>query len=247
MIIKRFNIEKDLKKLEEYLRNQYRENKNMTSWLPERLHDLIYRMDTQYTDAGKESKTAFIEPVSTREKYRHKGIGTAMMHGVILNEGTFEDFSKVYEYDFNYLNNIWNDETKLIKNSSKKIEELYNLINNQEDNTYSWIIYFKGVPVGHIVADRYDKENNSIELSYNLHPDYWGKGIMNEVVERVCRYLKIRYDNIIVSYVSGNEKAKKLIEKMNFRPYKTVKDAWNRDGKYVDEFKFILSKDDMKK
>ena len=77
-----------------------------------------------------------------------------------------------------------------------------------------------------------------------MHPDYWGKGIMNEVVERVCRYLKIRYDNIIVSYVSGNEKAKKLIEKMNFRPYKTVKDAWNRD---VDEFKFILSKDDMKK
>lgn len=31
-----------------------------------------------------ESKTTFIEPVSTREKYRHKGIGTAMMHGVIL-------------------------------------------------------------------------------------------------------------------------------------------------------------------
>ena len=32
----------------------------------------------------KASKTAFIEPVSTREKYRHKGIGTAMMHGVML-------------------------------------------------------------------------------------------------------------------------------------------------------------------
>ena len=31
----------------------------------------------------KESKTAYIEPVSTREKYRHKGIGTAMMHGVM--------------------------------------------------------------------------------------------------------------------------------------------------------------------
>jgi len=30
------------------------------------------------------SKTAFIEPVSTREKYRNKGIGKAMMHGVIL-------------------------------------------------------------------------------------------------------------------------------------------------------------------
>ena len=32
----------------------------------------------------KETKTALIEPVSTREKYRHKGIGKAMMHGVLL-------------------------------------------------------------------------------------------------------------------------------------------------------------------
>lgn len=53
MKIKKFNLETDLIKLEEYLRNQYLENKTMSSWLPERLHDLIYRMDTQYTDAGK--------------------------------------------------------------------------------------------------------------------------------------------------------------------------------------------------
>ena len=30
------------------------------------------------------TKNALIEPVSTREKYRHKGIGTALMHGAIL-------------------------------------------------------------------------------------------------------------------------------------------------------------------
>ena len=29
-------------------------------------------------------KTALIEPVSTREKYRHKGIGKAMMHGGMI-------------------------------------------------------------------------------------------------------------------------------------------------------------------
>lgn len=60
MKIKRFNLEQDLKKLEDYLRNQYLENKNMTSWIPERLHDLIYRMDTQYTDAGKPKSSNFI-------------------------------------------------------------------------------------------------------------------------------------------------------------------------------------------
>ena len=58
--IKRFNLETDLKKLENYLRREYLENKNMTSWLPERLHDLIYRMDTQYTDEGNPKSSDYI-------------------------------------------------------------------------------------------------------------------------------------------------------------------------------------------
>ena len=60
MKIKKFDIENDLINLEEFLRNQYLKNKNMTSWLPERLHDLIYRMDTQYTDAGKPKSSEYI-------------------------------------------------------------------------------------------------------------------------------------------------------------------------------------------
>ena len=32
----------------------------MTSWLPERLHDLIYIMDTQYTDAGNPKSSDYI-------------------------------------------------------------------------------------------------------------------------------------------------------------------------------------------
>ena len=50
MNIKNFDLESDLERLENFLRIQYMKNKNMTSWLPERLHDLIYRMDTYYID-----------------------------------------------------------------------------------------------------------------------------------------------------------------------------------------------------
>ena len=60
MEIKKFNLEKDLKRLEDYLRNQYLINKNMTSWLPERLHDLIYRMTEQENDAGKPNSYNYI-------------------------------------------------------------------------------------------------------------------------------------------------------------------------------------------
>ena len=60
MEVKRFDLKTDLQKLEDYLRNQYLENKNMTSWLPERLHDLIFRMDTQYTDEGNLKSSDYI-------------------------------------------------------------------------------------------------------------------------------------------------------------------------------------------
>ena len=59
MGIKRFNVEEDLKKLEEFLRNQYLENRNMRSWLPERLHDVIYRTDAQLIDEGKEKSSDY--------------------------------------------------------------------------------------------------------------------------------------------------------------------------------------------
>lgn len=60
MQIRKFQLDMDLQKLETYLRNQYLVNKNMTSWLPERLHDLIYRISAQETDGGREKSMDYI-------------------------------------------------------------------------------------------------------------------------------------------------------------------------------------------
>ena len=60
MNIKKFDKEKDLERVENYLRNVYLENKNMTSWLPERFHDLIYRMDTYYEEKNQPKSSDYI-------------------------------------------------------------------------------------------------------------------------------------------------------------------------------------------
>jgi len=60
MQIRKFQLDTDLQKLEAYLRNQYLLNKNMSSWLPERLHDLIYRMGAQEADWGREKSMDYI-------------------------------------------------------------------------------------------------------------------------------------------------------------------------------------------
>lgn len=58
MEIKRFDLKRDLTRLEDFLRAQYRENRNMTSWLPQRLNDVIFRLDIQHLEryGGKMSR-----------------------------------------------------------------------------------------------------------------------------------------------------------------------------------------------
>ena len=159
-----------------------------------------------------------------------------------LRKCTFNDFIKVYEYDFNKLTSIWQD-IVYVKNSHEKIRDIFNSIKKELDsqnNTYNWIIYYQNIPVGHIIADRENKKiDNSIELSYNLHPNYWGKGIMKDAIELVCNYLFNYYTNIVISYCTGNEKSKRLLDKLNFKYLKTNKNAYSRDNKYVDEFVYI--------
>ena len=60
MQIRKFQPDRDLQALETFLRNQYFANRNMSSWLPERLHDLIYRMGAQETDGGRERSMDYI-------------------------------------------------------------------------------------------------------------------------------------------------------------------------------------------
>lgn len=60
MKIRKFQPDKDLQSLEAYLRDQYFQNKNMSSWLPERLHDMLYRMRAQEAEAGNALSVDYI-------------------------------------------------------------------------------------------------------------------------------------------------------------------------------------------
>ncbi len=50
MKIKKFNKDEDYDRVIKFLRENYKENKNMVSWLPQRFDDLIYRIDVLYHD-----------------------------------------------------------------------------------------------------------------------------------------------------------------------------------------------------
>ena len=60
MKIKKFNKKEDYDRVIRFLRENYKENKNMVSWLPQRFDDLIYRIDVLYHDErGKERNSDY--------------------------------------------------------------------------------------------------------------------------------------------------------------------------------------------
>ena len=58
MQIKKFNMNDDYERVIKFLRYNYIENRNMTSWLPQRFDDLIYRVDVLYHDERGKEKNA---------------------------------------------------------------------------------------------------------------------------------------------------------------------------------------------
>jgi GNAT superfamily N-acetyltransferase len=60
MQIVKFDSGRDLDRLEAYLRDRFFETGTSVSWLPERLHDLIYRVGMQEADEGRTRSADFI-------------------------------------------------------------------------------------------------------------------------------------------------------------------------------------------
>lgn len=163
---------------------------------------------------------------------------------LVLKRGTKDDYIKVYEYDFTKLRDIAS-EFEFVKLKPDAIEgfDTYAL---EFEEVYDWIIYLKEsmIPIGNIVADREIKEIASTELSFNLHPNYWGNGYIKEACIEIMRYLFDNgYDNVMCGYSLGNDKSKRVNEKIGFEQYLIIPDAWVKDGKKITDYKTIMSKE----
>lgn len=189
MEIRKFNLEKHLKKIEAFLREQYIENNNMTSWLPERLHDLIYRMDTQYIEKGKPKSSDYIFFWEDKNEivacilpdgdaiYMSIKKGYEELYKLMIEyseENCIELFTKDEDGTVDFLV-IANDSLKYrqeilkAKGYKKQVEEDYdNYVNPQETDV------FIDLPDGYklLYGDDYNNESNKWSAcNLGFHPD----------------------------------------------------------------------------
>jgi ribosomal-protein-alanine N-acetyltransferase len=124
--------------------------------------------------------------------------------------------------------------------------EFIKKINLQEKNNESitWAITIKDIDklIGTICLWNILKEHYRAEIGYVLHPDYWGKGIMQEAFSEVInfgfRIMKLHSIEAIVN--PANEASIKLLEKNNFTREAYFKENYYYDGKFLDSAVYSL-------
>ena len=176
-------------------------------------------------------------------------VPTLQTERLILRKGSYEDYVKVYEYDFTRLRNIAG-EFEYVKNDPEKLKG-FETYADEEENVLDFIIYLKdsNQPIGNIVFDRYDEKNKSLEISCNLHPNYWKKGYMTEAILSSMEYVfsNLDIDNILYGFAEENYKSRGLSEKIGFDFYADCIEHYKRIDKDIKEIQTIMSKENFNK
>ncbi len=108
----------------------------------------------------------------------------------------------------------------------------------------TWGITLKENPklIGTVVYLNFKKEHYRAEFGYALHPDYWRKGIMDEVAKAVIDYgfNVMKLHSIEANINPENIASQKLLEKHGFVREAYFKENFFWQGKFLDSAIYSL-------
>ena len=136
---------------------------------------------------------------------------------------------------------------KTMEDSRQLIKAITDGINNNEAIT--WAINLKDEPIliGTIGFWRIIKEHFRAEIGYLLHPDYQGKGIMQEALEEVLDFgfRTLKLHSIEANVNPNNFSSIKLLERNRFVKEAYFKENYYYDGKFLDTLIYsLINKED---
>jgi len=126
------------------------------------------------------------------------------------------------------------------------IEDAFQLIQKMNDTNegITWAITVKddATLIGTIGYWRIIKEHYRAEIGYLLHPDFQGKGIMQEAMTEVLKYgfKKMKLHSVEANVNPGNLASIKLLERNNFIREAFFKENYYYNGKFLDSVIYSL-------
>jgi [ribosomal protein S5]-alanine N-acetyltransferase len=116
-----------------------------------------------------------------------------------------------------------------------------------ENNSICWAISLKVNPselIGTIGFWKIQKEHYRAEIGYILHPNFWGKGIMQQAIAATIQY---GFSNLNLHSIEANTNplntaSQKLLQKNGFVQEAYFKENFYYNGQFLDSAIFSLIK-----
>ncbi len=111
---------------------------------------------------------------------------------------------------------------------------LYWKIINRED----------GKVAGSITLWNLDLESRVAEIGYELHPDFWKKGIMQETMKCILdwSFRTLDLNRIEACPIQGNNSSVNLLEKAGFKLEGTLKERVYFNERFLDQYYYAVLK-----
>lgn len=136
-------------------------------------------------------------------------------------------------------------EQAIPKNLADARREIDNLISKEwQGNGRYWGIYHQDELIGTVGLHTLVNSDKSIEISYELHPDYWGHGIATHAAIYCTEYARLHFLNIntIKAYtLTDNLASHRVAEKAGFTRMRVCKNDCFYHGKLIDRILFELT------
>lgn len=184
MQVKKFKINEDYDRVIEFLRDNYNENKNISSWLPQRFDDLIFRVDTLYKDE---------RGLKASQDYTYIFEDNNKIVGLVVPDG--DSFNSCIK---NGYEKIFNDMLDLAE------RELKPLFDKNEDGTIDFLVVshdslkYQAEELkkrGYIRdnAGDYDNVQQPMETNYKIelpkgYKQVYGNEIDDNIKAKACHY-----------------------------------------------------------
>jgi ribosomal-protein-alanine N-acetyltransferase len=122
--------------------------------------------------------------------------------------------------------------------SIDKAKEILDWCIDLDSNHIRWCIILKenSSPIGTLGFHRYDNENNSAEIGYDLSNKYTNLGIMTEALKSILEYGHSQFNlhRVYASVAKENVASNKLLENNGFFLEGIIRDQYLFRGKYYD-------------
>lgn len=138
---------------------------------------------------------------------------------------------------------------KSISDAEKMIGSIEESYQNESGINWGIVEKHSNIFVGYFGFFRLIPEHCRAEIGYALNAKYWGKGYMNETINRMVRFgFKImKLHSIEANINPKNEKSKKVLEKIGFKKEAYFRENYLFNDRFLDSVIYSLLEKDLTK